>query len=97
MSEMLTNNDIQMFMGKLQIKAKDVTFPFDTKIFGEKLKKVQDESFRSTLARFSYDLGKERNSENLIPKAYDSIFAIKEKKSIFPNLKAVPSILLRRS
>lgn len=97
MSEMLRNDDIQMFMRRFKIKAKDVIFPFDTKIFGEKLKKAQNESFRSNLAKFSYELGEERNSENLIPKAYDSIFAIKEKKSIFPNLKAVPSILLKRA
>ena len=96
MSKMLRNDDIQMFMRRFKIKAKDVIFPFETKIFGEMIKRAQNESFRSNLARFSYELGEERNSEKLIPNAYNSIFEIKEKNSIFPNLKAVSSILLRK-
>lgn len=96
MSSMLKNSDIRKLMRKFDIKSQDVTFPFDIKMFGGKLKKAEDHSFRSNLARFSYELGEERNSENLIPKAYDSIFAIKDKKSILLNLRVVSSILFKR-
>lgn len=97
MSKMLMNSDIKMLMEKLDINAKDVTFPFNAKAFGKKLKRAQDDGFRASLAKFSLQLGEERNSENLIPKAYDSIFAIKEKKSILPNLKEASVILSERS
>ena len=95
MSKMLKNSDIKMTMDSLKIKAKDVVFPFDTKAFGKILKKAQDPSFRSQLARFSTELGEQRSSTKLIPKAYNSIFTIKDEGSIIPSLREVPSLLFK--
>lgn len=95
MSDILNNSDIKKSMKKFKIEAKDVIFHFEIKDFGKAIERAMNESFRLNLTKFSTDLGEERNIDNLIPKAYESIFSIKDRKGLF-NLKSATSILLRR-
>lgn len=96
MSMMLKNDDIQFLMNKFNLNTNDITFNFNQKSLMQLIMKTQNNNFKNLLTEFSTALGEARNSTNLIEKAYQNIFEIKEKSRFSFNIKAYYSLILDR-